>query len=69
MPGCMASSTNRTFSATDQRRRRCSLEVAAGLGIGAAVARGAGLGSGAVVARGTGLGLRGVIATGCGRSP
>lgn len=24
MPGCMASSTNRTFSATDQRRRRCT---------------------------------------------
>jgi hypothetical protein len=24
MPGCMASSTSRTFSATDQRRRRCT---------------------------------------------
>jgi hypothetical protein len=24
MPGCMASSTRRTFSATDQRRRRCT---------------------------------------------
>lgn len=24
MPGCMASSTSRIFSATDQRRRRCT---------------------------------------------
>lgn len=24
MPGCMASSTKLTFSATDQRRRRCT---------------------------------------------